>query len=759
MSFSKVRWLIAALIGSAMTLCAQQNILPDPGFEAPEKDGPLTDGWWVYNNRGEAHAVVDKKVAHSGNQSVRLTGSPAGRFVFLSPKLQVASEDNIVFSGWVRFDQQQETNCAAISVTFRDRDNKIVDRSRVWPSQIKPGQWMLLKSTATAPPHAAVADFDIYCSNLVGSVWADDVSAAVTSPLSMFVDTDSKPWPGQHEITAQIVNRNEDDFRGTLHVINGGAASDLPVVVPKRATKKFIVPITLSSPGGHHYSVTLLDSSAQRQRSVEGKFNISEPLTVFPACPCYVNLAPGTSEVRVDAHVVVNPSERAGLRLEATLRDASGKQITQSTTDASHGEYPGTKLRVPTSTEAVYKISVRLLARGGAEIDGGETDVHVHPAGDAIVKMQRDGFLRVAGQPEFTIGMYSCSHYDEMASAGFTATHSYAITTGEAADPINATDLDVKRLLDQNVKYHLRMMVELPRHAIEKAQWAQVRRRIETFRNHPGLLCWGSEERVARGEAPLKNTIALYKLVHELDPNHPMVLGDTRDVIQHLTVDRRKFFPDQAMDVGIWWWYPIPLDGADGDALAGEQDKPAQIIEPPSWLTTTTSKKPLWIAIQSYQKPKMNARFPTPAEYRCMAYLSIINKVRGLWFYTGSGQRDFQGRPAGLLNKPEEAHWDYVQKLVRELHELNPAIMSPIVKGITLSPANPGIDFSVHELDHKLYLFAANKTSRAQTAHFTGRKFAGKTVKVLYEEHTTTGDRNGFTDSFEPFGVHVYDIE
>ena len=67
MIFSKVRWFIAALIGSTMCLCAQQNILPDPGFEAPESDGPLTDGWWVYNNRGEAHASVDKKVAHSGN--------------------------------------------------------------------------------------------------------------------------------------------------------------------------------------------------------------------------------------------------------------------------------------------------------------------------------------------------------------------------------------------------------------------------------------------------------------------------------------------------------------------------------------------------------------------------------------------------------------------------------------------------------------------------------------------------------------------
>src|SRR5689334_14763802 len=146
MSFSKVRWFIAALIGSTMCLCAQQNILPDPGFEAPESGGPLTDGWWVYNNRGEAHASVDKKVAHSGKQSVRLKATPDAKFVFLSPKLEVASQDEISFSGWIRFDQQQDTNHAAVSVTFRDRDKRIVDRTRVCPPQTKPGEWMFLKS-------------------------------------------------------------------------------------------------------------------------------------------------------------------------------------------------------------------------------------------------------------------------------------------------------------------------------------------------------------------------------------------------------------------------------------------------------------------------------------------------------------------------------------------------------------------------------------------------------------------------------------
>ncbi|MDB6058180.1 MAG: hypothetical protein JWO95_2024 [Verrucomicrobiales bacterium] len=757
MSFSKARLFIAALLWPVMSVFAQ-NLLPDPGFEADVKSGPPTDGWWVYNKSGEGHAAVDKKIVHTGKQSVRLSGTADARFVFLSPKLEVASEDEIVFSGWLRCDHEQDTNRAGLVVMFRARDGRIVDRARISPLQFKADQWIFLKATAKAPPRSAVADFDVSCSNLVGCVWADDVSAVVTSPQSMFMDTEPKPWPGQHEITVRIINREKADFRGTLRVTTDERTSDLPVNIPRTSTKKLNVSVTLSTPGTHHYCITLLDAAGKQRRSIEGIFHTSQPLTVFPACPSYVNIAPGTSEIRVDARVIVNPSECAGLRLAARIVDSAGKEIAQSTVDASHGDFVGTKLRVPTATESAYTISVRLLARSGVEIANGETDVHVHAAADSIVTTQPNGFLRVAGQPEFPIGLYSCSHYDEMAGAGFSATHSYGVTVGDAADPINATDADVKRLLDKNAEYHMRMMVELPRHAIEKAQWAQIRRRIKTFRNHPGLLCWGSEERVARSEAPLANIAALYKLVHKLDPNHPLVLGDTRDIIQHLMVDRRNFFPDQAMDAGIWWWYPIPLDGADGEALEG-QEKAAKMLQPPSWLTTTTSKKPLWIAIQSYQHPKKDARFPTPAEYRCMAYLSIINNVRGLWFYTGSGQKDFYGHGAGILNKPEEGHWDYVRKLVHELRELSPVIMSPAISGVTQSPANPAIQFSVHELDHKLYLFAANKSSQPQTTHFTSAAFAQKKVRVLYEEHAGNFDGSALTDNFGPFFVHVYVFE
>jgi hypothetical protein len=393
------------------------------------------------------------------------------------------------------------------------------------------------------------------------------------------------------------------------------------------------------------------------------------------------------------------------------------------------------------------------------EIAKGASDIHVAPPEESRVAIGSDGFLRVAGKPEFVLGMYSASHFSEMAEAGFNATHSYAVVTGDTTDSINSNDVRLRQLLDSSWANHMRMMVELPRTAIEKGDWRQVRRRILTFRHHPGLLCWDSEERVARGRTKLANMATLYQLVKELDPDHPLVLGDSKDVIKKFEHDRSDFFAEPDMDAGIWWWYPIPIRAPETNGLEGNEAG-SGFMEPPSWLTTTIAKKSLWIAIQSYQKPKADGRFPTPAEYRCMAYLSIIKGVKGLFFYTGSGQKDVDGKPSGLLNKPKEGHWNYVRKLVTELHEFSPIIMAPSSAGkVEVLPADCPIEFATRQSGSKMYLIAANKSPSPQSVRFSSPLLADKKASLRFEDHFATIVANVLADSFEPFGVHIYCIK
>ena len=743
----------------AQVVGAQENCIKNPGFEEQNATTHLpAGGWWVFEGRGKTTATLDSTVAHGGKYSLRLAGEPNAKSTFVSEKFEVAPGDELRFETWVRA-QDLPTNASVVTagLAFRRRDGTVFHRD-YFHLDAPGGNWSRMAGTASAPAEAASAEVHLGYANGPGKIWYDDVVACITNELSLALSKGAQSWPGAQEITVKVSNRQLDAFRGAVVCAITGHDSKVPVIVPPRSSREFNIPIVLNGVGRHRYELSLLDDAGKSLRSQEGNFRTTAPLTLFPACPCYHIAGQGDGTTRIDAQVNVNPVQRDGMRLAVEISDASGKPVQKMDVDASQGEFAGCKVKLPVSQAAVFTVSATLKDKTGKELADDKTQVRVAPAGESRVVLGPDGFMRIGNRPVFPVGIYNCGRFEEMGQAGFTATHEYGIVTGPADEPINPNERRVEQLLDDSWSNGLRAMIELPRSAIEKGSWAQVRRRIETFRHHPGLLCWGSEERVARGTTPLANIAKLYSLVHELDPDHPLVLGDTRDVVQHLQVDRRNFFPDPDMDVGIWWWYPIPLKEPDGNGLEGGANA-GKLLEPPSWLTTTLSKKPLWIAVQSYQKPSKDARFPTPEEYRAQAYLSIINGVKGLFFYVGYGQKDYQGKPAGLLNKPEEAHWDYVKKLAGELRDFTPVVVSPAASGaVQLSPAGAPIEFATRQMDGKIYLIAANKSPSAQQVHFQSALFQGRKPRVLYEEHAAHLEGDSLADDFQPLGVHIYEF-
>jgi hypothetical protein len=739
---------------------AQSNLIVEPDFEsAPAKNNLPAGGWWLYTGNGEPDVGLDRTHPHGGAASVRLGARASARFALVSAPFAVFPGDELQFQGWVRCEKPAEgISLGTFGLAFRDAAGRVFDRAPV-TTEASRAEWTLVSGKATVPANAVKAEMHLSFNRAPGTMWVDDVRAVVANPVSFALAKGAQAWTGPQTVTVRVLNRRATPMQGVVRAVVARKTSEAPVALAPGEERLVEVPIALGGVGAFDYTLSLLEGGAT-VRTLKGKFRTTAPLLLFPACPCYHLVGDGTGETRIDARVVVNPADRRGLRFSAVLTGLAGEEIETAMTDVGAGDMTGVTLHVPLRVPGAYQVTARLLDAGGKELAKATTAVNVAARGAAEVALGADGFLRIGGKPHLAIGMYSAGRYEEMGRAGFSATHNYGITTGEAAETINPNDAHLQELLDRSWANGMRMMVELPRKAIEKAQWAQVRRRLETFRHHPGLLCWGSEERVARGEAPLANLVALYKLVHDVDPDHPLVLGDTRDVIGKLQVDRRNFFPDDAMDVGIWWWYPIPLHGPDGNGLDGRGTNTG-MLQPPPWLTTTLSRKPLWIAIQSYQQPRQEAKFPTPTEYRAMAYLSLISGVKGLWFYTGSGQRDWQGKPAGLLNKMEEGHWDYVQQLVRELRELEPALTAPLaVAGkIERVPAESPVEFAAREHNGGLYLFAANKSTERQSVRFIGSGLTDRKVTLLYEKDVPVMERGAILGEFAPLAVHVYRIE
>lgn len=753
------RRVLFLMVLLGVTAAARANLLPNPGFEAPPAANGLPgESWWLYEARGRPDVRVDVAGSHSGKASVRLQGEEGPKFTLVSPRCEVSPGDELKFEAWMRGGAgTARTNAGYVGLAFRDAAGRVFERAYTVPGALD-AQWRLVAGGATAPTGAASAELHVGYTNACGPVWCDDASVEITSPISLAVLASPKPWPGRQELPVRVINRQKQEFVGELALRLGKKIETLAVRLAGQTSRNFNLPLNVPGPGTFSYQLQLRTPDGNTLRRSEEKFRTPPLLTLFPANPCFLRAGQDAGEIQVDAQLAVNPAEREGLQFVVRVADDAGQVRDTGQGTATNRGGLSAKLHVPATTAGKFRVSVAVQARNGRQLASETTEVQVVEGEGARVTIGPDGFLHVAGRAHFPIGMYSCGQYEAMGKAGFSGTHNYGITTGEAEELINPNEPQVKELLDRSWANGMRMMVELPRKAIEKAQWAQIRRRIETFRHHPGLLCWGSEERVARGEAPLANIRALHKLVRDLDPDHPFVLGDTRDVIGRLQTDRRNFFPDECMDVGIWWWYPIPLHAPDANGLEGRESD-AGLLQPPSWLTTTLSKKPLWIAIQSYQQPRRDARFPTPEEYRCMAYLSIINGVKGLWFYTGSGQRDWQGKPAGLLNKPQEGHWDYVQQLVRELREMEPVITArPAAIPVERQPADAPVEFAVREVNGEIHLLTANKSPRTQAVKFKSAALAGRKCEVRFEQRTAKLEGDTLTDEFAPFGVRVYHI-
>ncbi len=275
------------------------------------------------------------------------------------------------------------------------------------------------------------------------------------------------------------------------------------------------------------------------------------------------------------------------------------------------------------------------------------------------VTVNSNGYLVYRGKPIFPLGIFNGpAKVRQMGEAGFTVNHAYNacnVAPGERPD-----DEAAKQFLDDTEKNGMMALFLIPRGLAFSGDWEGFRRRIRMFKNHPALLAWDEEEGLARGDMDMKALATMREILREEDPNHPFMVGDSRDVITQVK-NRSNFFPLRYMDLGMWWWYPIPAGASRENMLEGDEFTCARELTPPSFLTLRNTNKPLWVGVQAYKKPNETGRYPTPDEYRAQAYLSIIYGAKGLMWYGGSVED-------GIFLDPKAGHWDYLKKLVRELH-------------------------------------------------------------------------------------------
>jgi len=315
---------------------------------------------------------------------------------------------------------------------------------------------------------------------------------------------------------------------------------------------------------------------------------------------------------------------------------------------------------------------------------------------------------------------------------------------------------------------------------------------IERFKDHPAVGGWKGADEPAwsfsndknHKRCSPENILHVYKLIHELDKNHPVLIlhapkGEWQSLVPYMAgtdITGMDIFP-----IG----YP---NGRHGDlpnrdiSVVGDYTR---------WMRQAAGKKPVWMTLQvawSGASKQSTLRFPTFPQERFMTYEAIIWGARGVNYFGGGIEASLNER-----DKPLGYNWTFWERVLRPvLEEINEksalgaalvvgdaklkigaeqmlsvppgnSVQSPPNKPPVLAhyPAAHGLDFCVREAGEKLFIIAAKREGDTVMVRFTGLP-AGVAAEgdVLYESPRKIKIENGvFEDWFGPEEVHVYRIK
>ena len=733
------------------TATAQENLLLNPGFEeVGEKELPAQ--WEPLVIGAPASFAFDALEKHSGQRSLRITATETARSYIRSHPIPVVPGEKIRCSAWVKHKDVPPGKGTVIAIAeFTDANgyNPQVAKIGVADTSAPGSQWRRVEGTVQAPQLAAFLRLRLGFSYAQGTCWWDDVALRFEQPLVARIDLASpRMSPAMKAVPVVVLNRTRERAQVELQVVAGKQSAKAAAQLTGEPVQRLEVPIRLAERSNKLAVETALLRDGKRLYTENRDVFVPPPLVLVPPIPTHwaKEDPKPTLEARVELAVSIETLRDA--TLQAKLIDGAGAtQATWSSQGKELKDGPNDfSLSASELPEAEYTLVVELLPKDGKTLRA-EQPWPVIPRRLARVTLNQDGYPVCDGQPLFPLGVFNGgARMKEMGQAGFTVSHAYNAV--EAKIGTRPDDARAKEFLDNSHKAGLKALMLVPRNLAFHGDWDGVRRRIRMFRNHPGLLAWDEEEGLARGDIKLGVLQQLHDIVRQEDPNHPIMVGDSRDVIGRMPADRADFFPLKCMDMGMWWWYPLPL-GGEATALEGDEGPRGTELVPPAFLVNRNTDKPIWVGVQAYKKPSAWARYPNPTEYRAQAYIAIAHGARGLMWYGGSVT-------GGMYLKPDEARWDYVQTLAKELRELSPVLLGQTLAAPKFSPSEAPVSVVLKRGGNRLVLIATNRGAKPVTLTLTSPELRYGTVNVLTENRTLEVKGGAIGDRFEPYGVHVY---
>jgi hypothetical protein len=297
----------------------------------------------------------------------------------------------------------------------------------------------------------------------------------------------------------------------------------------------------------------------------------------------------------------------------------------------------------------------------------------------------------------------------------------------------------------------------------------QLRATVNELKNHPGLLCWETQDEPAftwnsaELRVPPDQLIETYDLIKQEDPQHLVYMNHGP---VNLISTLQKFNPATdiiACDIypviprGIRLSYALFPDGKQGDLLntyisqVGEYaDKMRQV---------GGASKPLFMVLQGFSWEMLRAEedrdpamilYPSYEQTRFMTYNSIIHGANGILFW---GTR---------FTPPEASFWDDLKRVTRELGDMHDVLSAPSLEmGVGKryhelgNSVDAGVEILTKAVQEDVYLITANADRYPVKVTLSGLNNF-QLARVLTEDRVLDIVGGELTDDYQPFDVHIY---
>jgi hypothetical protein len=252
-----------------------------------------------------------------------------------------------------------------------------------------------------------------------------------------------------------------------------------------------------------------------------------------------------------------------------------------------------------------------------------------------------------------------------------------------------------------------------------------------------------------------------YRKLKAADPSRPVLMNLGQGVAWDQWVGRgvRRNHPEdypeyvQGCDIVSFDIYPACHEHPD---VAGKLWMVADgVTRLRRW---SENRKPVWNCIECTHINNPNAK-ATPQQVKAEVWMSLVRGSRGLIYFVHQFKPTFI--EAGLL--ADEAMLAQVTAVNKQIHELAPVLNSDsIADGVSVQTSNADVPVEAMLKRHGsgVYVFAVGMRDGQTAATFQVAGLAGKgRVEVLGEQRGIEIRDGAFTDTFQPWDVHLYCIK